>query len=181
MTRKLKIYSDTEYSAVFLPSDVIEALGERPHIRQGNVYVWAPTAAAAVARLEALGLNPRSARALKPVTNSVAAVLNDACDWPEHTVLVTRLTSGGPVVEVVSAETVKDRPYHVTRTLRCIGQIDYGVHFRPSDALEPVVTDAMVNCFLDALNVPDGITAEWLMWEARPALAAALKAQRARS
>lgn len=180
MTRKLKIYSDAEYGNIFLPADIVEALGQHSHARQGNVYVWATTAKAAAARLDALGIDVRSPRSLRVVTHPAALMLDSAQDWPENTVLITRVSSGGPVVEVISAELVSERPYGVERTMRCIGELTYGTHFRPSGDLEPVVTDAMVDAALDALGVtmPDGVPHGWLIRNMRPALAAALKTQR---
>lgn len=179
MTRKLKIYSHADSCNSFLPPDVITALGERSHVRQGTVYVWATTAKAATVRLDALGLHVNSPRDLRVADHGTARTLDEAFPWPESTVLAVRLSGGGPVVEIVSAQAATDRLYDIKRTLRTVGDLSNRLRFTPADVLEPVVTEAMVDAALDALGatMPDGAFPGWMIRNMPAAIAAALKAQ----
>ena len=179
MTRKLKIYSHADSCNSFLPLDVITALGQRSHVRQGTVYVWATTAKAAAVRLDALGLHVHSPRDLRVADHGIARTLDEASVWPESTVLAVRLSGGGPVVEIISAQAASDRLYDIKRTLRTVGDLSNRLSFTPADVLEPVVTDAMVTAAWR--EMPADVTCGETHLDEdtlRLAIVAALKAQR---
>lgn len=72
---KIYAYVYRERNNCFLPRDVLNALGQPGHARQGRLYVFAPTAEAAWRRLNTLDLAPRSARALARAGDRTARVL----------------------------------------------------------------------------------------------------------
>jgi hypothetical protein len=179
VSRRLKVYAHVDSCNCILPSDVIDALGERTHVRQGHLYVWATTAKAAAERFAAVGLRSVSARELRVATHGTAQVLDAASNWPDGTMLAVRLSGGGTVIEITENpnRSVIDSP----RTLRPVGDLSHAIVFRPVDDIEPVVTDHMVDTALEALqsSMPDGTPVGWLISNMRAAIAAALKAQRA--
>jgi hypothetical protein len=179
MTSKLKVYSHIDSGNAMLPRDVLEALGANRWVRQGHLYVWATTAKAAAQRLAELRLGSGSPRELRICDHfSIIDALAAAHNWPDGTVLATSLGDGGPVVEIT--ENPDRSVLETPRELRCVGELRHGINFHPADGLEPAVTDAMVGAALDALGeaVPDGVPVGWLMRNIRPAIAAALTAQK---
>lgn len=62
---KIYAYSHRDPRACFLPRDILDTLGEPRHVRQGRLYVFAPTADAAWRRLNTMDLAPRSVRGLR--------------------------------------------------------------------------------------------------------------------
>jgi hypothetical protein len=176
---KLKIYSHTDYGNAILPRDVLEALTESRWTRQGHLYIWATTAKAAAARLAELGLGTNSPRDLRVCDDhGTVATLNAAHNWADGTVLAVRLSGGGPVVWITDHpdRTVLDEP----RLLRTVGELRHGIALHLAADLQPAVTDAMVSAALDVLasSIPDGTQVGWLLGGMRPAIAAALNAQR---
>jgi hypothetical protein len=180
MTSKLKVYSHVDSGNAMLPRDVLEALGANRWVRQGHLYVWATTAKAAAQRLTELGLGHDSPRTLRVCEHfSIIDALAAAHNWPEGTVLATSLGDGGPVVEIT--ENPDRSVLETPRELRCVGELRRDTVFRPADCLTPVVTDAMYDAALDTLVIPDGTPVGWLITGMRPAIAAALRAQRSES
>jgi hypothetical protein len=59
---KIRAYGYKESCNCFLPRDILDALGEKPWVRQGEIVVFASTAAAAFHHLAVLGLKPYSIR-----------------------------------------------------------------------------------------------------------------------
>lgn len=176
MSRPLKVYTHREYGNTYLPRDILDALGEPRHVRQGRLCVWAPTAVAAAQYLDDVELRVHSARDLSVASGTDVRLLVADRAWPEGTMLATNLGSNGPVIEITPNP---DRSIlGVPRTVRRIGELSYAAHFIPD---EPVVTDDMVDTALEALqsSIPDGAPVGWLISNMRAAIAAALKAQRA--
>jgi hypothetical protein len=181
---RLKVYTYRNSSDTFLPADVIAALDEHSHIRQGRLFVWATSATAAAERLTILNLSHCTARALHLAVGPTVDGLAADRDWPAGTVLAMRLAGRSPVVEIADPST-DDVLTLARRALRRVGRYTYDGHFFPSGELEPEVTKAMI----DAANaeLPPWIVNELEIQRQSPghlmraALAAALRAQRAES
>ena len=146
MAREIRPYSLREFgSSVFLPPDVMQALGEPSGHRQGRLLIWATTARAAYEHAKAVGLGGvvRSSRELAPAMGYDVETLNAAHPWPAGTVLAMA-RGNGPVVEILSLPD-GDGP-GVKRHLCVIGHLrrSQGYVFTPAD-MSLVVTDAMVD------------------------------------
>lgn len=170
MPRTLKPYGLREFgSSVFLPSDVMQALGEPSGHRQGRLLIWATTARAAYEHAEAVGLGGivRSSRELALAMGYDVGTLDSAFPWPDGTVLAMASRGSGPVVEIAKLTIA------ATRTMRVIGHLkrQEGYVFTPAD-MSMAVTDAMVDAARNVLADYD----ETL--PIREAIAAALQAQR---
>ena len=78
---KVKGYTSRDYRDCFLPRYVLDALGEPPHVRQGEFYVFETTAELAHQRAAKLGIKVASPRALRladpdnPVYRALVAAL----------------------------------------------------------------------------------------------------------
>lgn len=175
---RLKIYTYRNSSDTFLPADVIAALDEHSHIRQGRMFIWAASAVEAVGRLAALSLSYRSARVLQLAAGPTVDGLAAACDWPAGTVLAMRLAGRSPVIEITDP-TAEDILTLTRRHLRRVGVFSYDGHLMPAPELEPEVTDAMVDAAMAVFDRDPESTVG--PTELRTALAAALRAQRAGS
>lgn len=174
MARRLKVYVHKESCNCFLPPEVIEALGEPRHVRQGALYVWATTAADAAQRLDELGMRINSPRDLRVAEHGTATTLHAAHDWPDGTVLAMRMSGGGTVTEIT--ENPNRSVIESPRALRTVGELSREVVFRPVADIDPVVTPAMVDAAMAVFELDPESTVG--PTELRTALAAALKAQR---
>jgi hypothetical protein len=138
---RLKVYTYRNSSDTFLPADVIAALDEHSHIRQGRLFIWATSAAAAAERLTILNLRHCTARALRLAGGSTVDGLTAGHDWPDGTVLAMRLAGRSPVIEITDPST-EDVLALSRRAVRLVGRYTYDGHFFPSPELESEVTDA---------------------------------------
>lgn len=178
MTRQLKVYGVADFPrSVHLSPAIMQALDEPPHHRQGCLYIWAPTAAAAYKRLTALGIAGfvgAGPRALGPAVGRDVEILQAARDWSLGTVLALRSTSGGPVVEINTQHTDQVRPGF---TVTVVGELVFrrDLIFVPAGPVEPEITDEMITAALQAsrANTEPRSPRD----EMRAAIAAALKVQ----
>jgi hypothetical protein len=175
---RLKVYTYRNSSDTFLPADVIAALDEHSHIRQGRMFIWAASAVEAVGRLAALSLSYRSARVLQLAAGPTVDGLAAACDWPAGTVLAMRLSGRSPVIEITDPSS-DDVLALSRRALRRVGVFSYDGHLMPLPEHgegEIEVTDSMVNAALNSYPslIPD-------FEQMRDAITAALRARKATS
>lgn len=174
-----KVYTYRNSSDAFLPLDVITALEENSHIRQGRLFIWATSAAAAAERLTILNLSHCTARALRAAVGPTVDGLTAGRDWPAGTVLAMRLAGRSPVVEITDPSS-EDILTLSRRGVRLVGRYTYDGHFFPSAELEPEVTEAMVVAATKA-SAERKTAGGGSYSRMHAAITAALRAQRAES
>lgn len=178
---KLKVYALREFGrSVWLPSDILAALGEPPNHRQGQLLIWATTARAAYQHAENCGLGGavRSSRELGLAMGFDVGTLDAACPWPDGTILATNSSGTGPVVEITRQAGDRENDKRRVRVIGHLERPDRSI-FIPVD-VSIVVTDDMLTAARQA--IPDFEAYMFIGDDGmRAAIAAALAARKGQS
>ena len=174
--KRINAYGYRDPANAFLPRDVLAALNQPPHVKQGSLVVFAKSSLAAWRRLGDLDMAPSSYLQLAQIAGPrIRALIDAGLDYEHGTYAMP--TVGGDVVELLVPNGV--------RVINHIGRIDQGVFV--SNVVESAelevsnavieVTDAMVDAFSVAYEGRHTGEAPIRDAHIRTALAAALKAR----
>lgn len=175
---KIRCYSHRDYRSCFLPRDVLNALGEPQHVKQGYLYLCAATATSAAQNAKQLGLPVRGPHDLRIADNSICDALLNAGMVTDGMVWAKPL-SGLQVARVFSTPTGERSTVRVGEFVRLGPGIFRFSADRPA-GVTPLVTDAMVDAAYTAYRqCEENIASQRVAM--RVALEAALKAMSAES
>lgn len=170
--RPIRAYTHRESSDGFLPSDVLDALGEPSHIRQGSLIVFATTATEAWRLTENARLGVRSPRGLRIAEGSDAQALTTA-GYAVVNAMFAMPMNGNAVVHIQGGQHFENSR-HVERIGELTG--DYRTRrFVPDVAPQPVVTDAMLDAAYEAFGDAGGCWNDVSSDAMRAAIEAALR------